>query len=180
MVFLLAKSCGNSLMHDVISGPQGDSTEKSQVLLALCSSFMTPLFVTSGIIISGWRGYADIEDYTDNLTKTMLYGQLVQSIVFIYVAFVPYRNEKGGNHDKCMPKVHYGLTFFLLVVSPIFNIIIYMLFLGGDEESDIMNGYFTFNAILSVIMLLWFFFSLYDDLYRLQMNHVSFLESLEK
>ena len=43
-----------------------------------------------------------------------------------------------------------------------------------------MNGYFTFNAVLSVIMILWFFFALYDDLYSLQMNHKSFLESLEK
>ena len=77
MVFLLAKACGNGLMHDVICQTEGDSPEKLQVLMALCSSYLTPLLVTTGIVNSNWRGYADIEDFTDNLTVTMVYWQLI-------------------------------------------------------------------------------------------------------
>ena len=79
-----------------------------------------------------------------------------------------------------MPKVHYGLTFFLLVVSPIFCMILYLFLLLGGGESGIMFGYLTFNAVLSVIMLMWFFVCVLDDLFLLKLEHKTFLDLAAK
>ena len=101
-------------------------------------------------------------------------------MVFLYVAFVPYRNEKAGFYDRWMPVIHYGMTVFLLVVSPIFCIVLYLFLLLGGGESGIMFGYLTFNAVLSTIMLTWFFVSIIDDLFLLKIDHKTFVDLAAK
>ena len=70
-----------------------------------------------------------------------------------------------------MPKFHYACAIILFVVSPIFNIVLYIVVLSSGAESGAMFGYMTFCTFLTVLILIWFFTNLLDEFNRVKMDY---------
>ena len=70
-----------------------------------------------------------------------------------------------------MPKCHYVLAILLSIVIPVFNVIIYIKLLASDVRMGPIFAYFTFYAILTIILTLFFLISLLDVFTRAKLEN---------
>ena len=96
MMFLFIRSCSHSRIPVTKTDSQKSSVgklEEQQILVGLCSSYLSPLIVTTCIVNSGWREYAELDDQAQSLANAMVNTQFLQSALVFFIAFVPYYRD---------------------------------------------------------------------------------------
>ena len=75
IVFLLLRSCSNSRINITLTEDHEqtiDMLEQQQILLGLCSSYVSPFIVTFSIVNSGWDEYEYQDSSIKSFTKFMM------------------------------------------------------------------------------------------------------------
>ena len=147
-------------------------------MIGLSSSFVAPLLVTLCIVDSGWSEYANLDSTALRFIKGMLVMQFIQSVVVLYLACVPIRQDRAPNqgegfYNRCMPACHYCLALFLFLVTPMVVVIAYIYLLVSGTETGATISYLTFYAILTLLLALQFFISLIDVFERLKLENIA-------
>ena len=177
IVFLLLRSCSNSRINITLTEDHEqtiDMLEQQQILLGLCSSYVSPFIVTFSIVNSGWDEYEYQDSSIKSFTKFMMAIQALQALIILYITFVSYRRDtspdQGGEtfFNKYMPIGHYILSLILFVVTPVTIVIAYVSVSLSSVNTGLLFSYLTFYTILSLLLMFWFFASHLDVFDRLK------------
>jgi len=96
-VFLLTRACskirilGTRTSGLAANNANSDMVEEQQVLLSLFSSYIAPLICTFCLFSMGFDAYPDVSNRIWDSMFSLMVFQLIQSIICIYITFMPYR-----------------------------------------------------------------------------------------
>ena len=77
--------------------------------------------------------------------------------------------------NRCTAKLHFAITLLLFVITPAFNILVYITMLSNGTESGLLFSYMTFYAIVSSLILLSFFTLFLEELQILKQEYMTVL-----
>jgi hypothetical protein len=146
--------------------------------MGLCSSYITPFFVTYCITKSGWDEYKELDDSLKSFINFMLAIQALQGIIVLCIALRTYPSRNVMLKDsylsnRCVDISHYVLSVFLFLLIPVVVIIGYLSLFAPGVSTGPMFTYLTFYAILTVLLQVWFFASLIDIFERLKQDNAN-------
>ena len=75
-----------------------------------------------------------------------------------------------------MPRVHYAISILNFVIIPVLTLQAYALMLISGKYTRLFLPYFTFYAILSCLLLVWFFAIGFQTIEQLKIELALFLE----
>ena len=101
--------------------------------------------------------------------------QFVQTVAILIIAFAPIRGSNGPNscYTRCMPALSYALTIIVFIVIPLLVIVGYIIISINSKEAGPMFVYFTFYALLSILIMIQFFISFLDVFDKIKTEHAS-------
>ena len=101
--------------------------------------------------------------------------QFVQTVAILIIAFVPIRGSNGPNscYTRCMPALIYAISIILFILIPSLVMIGYIIILINTKEAGPMFAYFTFYALLSILIMMQFFISFIDVFDKIKTEHAS-------
>ena len=97
IVFVLARACSRirilGTRTSAVVNSNTDMIEEQQVLLSLFSSFIAPLIVSFCLQAFGFDSYPELTNAVWEWLFILLILQIVQSVIVIYITFMPYRRS---------------------------------------------------------------------------------------
>ena len=123
-----------------------------------------------------WIKDDDSDGSAEPYVNLMILTQLIQTTLIHLISFIPYIYENQDNEscmNRCTVKLHFSIVMLLFVITPAFNILVYITMLSNGTESGLLFSYMTFYAIVSSLILLSFFTLLLDEFQILKQEYLS-------
>ena len=151
----------------------------NQQLCSLTSSYAGTL-IASIILVTfeqSWIKDHVSEALSQDHIKAMIMIQIIQASLVIYLTFVRYKRDKISKcFNTLMPKVHYTISVLLFVINPVLILLAYALMLISGAYTRLFLPHFTLYAVLSCVLLIWFFARGFQTIEQLKIEHGMFLE----
>ena len=75
--------------------------------------------------------------------------------------------------NRCTVKLHYSISILLFVISPVFNMLVYLIMLTSGSESGLLFSYMTFYATVSALILVSFLTLLLEEFEIIKQDHLA-------
>ena len=178
IVFMLYRSCSNARIYSSTTLNIEEGIEKHQLLVSICSSFFSPFIGALCLIIfeMRWQKDDDSDGSSEIYVNVMILTSMIQTILIHVISFVPYYNENQDHRscmNRCTVKLHYSISILLFVISPVFNMLVYLIMLTSGSESGLLFSYMTFYATVSALILVSFLTLLLEEFEIIKQDHLA-------
>ena len=175
---MLYRSCSNARIYSSTTLNIEEGIEKHQLLVSICSSFFSPFIGALCLIIfeMRWQKDDDSDGSSEIYVNVMILASMIQTILIHVISFVPYYNENQDHRscmNRCTVKLHYSISILLFVISPVFNMLVYLIMLTSGSESGLLFSYMTFYATVSALILVSFLTLLLEEFEIIKQDHLA-------
>ena len=175
---MLYRSCSNARIYSSTTLNIEEGIEKHQLLVSICSSFFSPFIGALCLIIfeMRWQKDDDSDGSSEIYVNVMILTSMIQTILIHVISFVPYYNENQDQRscmNRCTVKLHYSISILLFVISPVFNMLVYLIMLTSGSESGLLFSYMTFYATVSALILVSFLTLLLEEFEIIKQDHLA-------
>ena len=175
---MLYRSCSNARIYSSTIKNIEEGIEKHQLLVSMCSAFFSPFIGALCLIIfeMRWQKDDDSDGSSEIYVNVMILTSMIQTVLIHVISFVPYKYENQDYRscmNRCTVKLHYSITILLFVISPVFNMLVYLIMLISGSESGLLFSYMAFYATVSALILVSFLILLLEEFTILKQDHLT-------